>query len=115
MLTINVPKVKTPPTPARYEWKVIHVESGKLATALNELESKTEWEIFSVSGKQIVLRRELDLPPIVATKDLPITTREQYRRFKAVVAETQDQELAMSLRRMGIVDRKGRLKKRYRA
>jgi len=46
----------------RYEWKHIVCQSGKLTISLNELETKTNWEIFDVcytgDGEfAIILRR----------------------------------------------------------
>ena len=112
MLTIDVPMVKPAPNTARYIWKVVHAPKGDLTTILNELESKTEWEIFSVSGEQIILRQEGKLPP--PTKDVSTRVALLNRQLQSIVQKCYGDEVRDSLLRVGIIDQQGGLAKRYR-
>jgi len=112
MLTIEIPKVKLPPTVARYEWKVVKAVGNSLTVTLNEIESKTDWEIFTISGSQIILRRSLLLP--IPNSKLEVAELARQKALESVISQMTSQELREALIRLKVMDRRGVLLKSRR-
>ena len=109
----------------QYAWKTLRTSEQELGVTLNEVQSKTEWEVFNIFSHVeitkyrlyanrtivIVLRRPLEAPkPTHAT----LAEKAGFRHFADHIQGMRPKDVRKGLVAAGILTKDGRLAEQYK-
>ncbi len=108
-----------------YEWKSIRTNEQELSRALNEVQEKTEWEVFSVFSHTsqtkyrlyttttlvVVLRKPLPDPPL---RKATVAEIGSFRHIAEHIENMEPKDVRRGFIAAGIITDKGQLVEKYR-